>query len=510
MKNRITTKAVTTAFWESHPFGFAFIEKNTVYFFTMICYLSLTINVAGQSWAKVYGGEWLDRGTDIAQANDGGFIITGYTNSFAEGEIEQHGYVIKVDGLGNEEWSYLTAWEDNNYNRADAVVVAPDGGYLILGQTLRNGIKLGIHLLKLSGNGEEEWSKLLLDSLDAYPTDIAPTTDGGYIIGGVDITQIEGHLRNALILKVDSEGNEEWYRSIGDTLRWEGIASIRQTSDGGFILGGSVRTIDVTVQHDSDFLLIKTDGQGNRLWTRTFGLNSTISNDADRGRSVLETSDGGYAIAGDYDGVEKILVVKTDVNGNEEWSTFVDDPIYQRNGGYMVNGGDGNIVVFGTNPGNFNLTKIDPADGSILWDKQLVEGEVWEWAAAICNTNDGGFGCVGFTRYDSGGSIADDVYVVRTDENGMVTDVESKKDKPINIVAYPNPSNNLVTIRKMNEDFIKPLNLVVYNFHGQIVFSKFECFLNSNEIKINLEQGYYSFQLLFDETVLYQETLIIH
>ena len=126
------------------------------------------ITVAGQSWAKSYGGSSLDKGSDIIQTNDEGFIITGYTNSFAEGAIEQHAYIIKVDEQGNEKWSYLSAWENNPYNWANAVELTSDGGYLIACRTSTVNIKSSIYLTKLTEDGNEEWSKLLLDSLDAF------------------------------------------------------------------------------------------------------------------------------------------------------------------------------------------------------------------------------------------------------------------------------------------------------------------------------------------------------
>jgi len=109
-------------------------------------------------------------------------------------------------------------------------------------------------------------------------------------------------------------GNEEWSRTYGGALADFG-KSVQQTSDGGFIIAGYTYSYG---EGGYDAYLIKVDSKGNEKWSKTFGGSL-----GDYAHSVQQTSDGGYIIAGqtnsigagDYD----MLLIKTDSHGNEEW-----------------------------------------------------------------------------------------------------------------------------------------------------------------------------------------------
>ena len=135
-------------------------------------------------------------------------------------------------------------------------------------------------------------------------TSIVEASDGGYIIAGYTDSFGAGN-DDFWLLKTDSLGNIEWNQTYGEASRDE-AHSLVQTFDGGYALAGN---------KGGDFWLVKTDAQGNREWSRTYG-----GKILDRAHSLVQTSDGGYALAGfthsysvDY---EDAWVVKTDAQGN--------------------------------------------------------------------------------------------------------------------------------------------------------------------------------------------------
>ncbi|SVE40942.1 uncharacterized protein METZ01_LOCUS493796, partial [marine metagenome] len=138
---------------------------------------------------------------------------------------------------------------------------------------------------------------------------IQQTTDGGYIITGT------------WLIKTDSEGNEEW---INESIvgQFDVHQSVQQTDDGGYIITGS----KWNGSEYNDVLLIKTNSEGNEEWTQIYGGSMGGYDD---GNIVQQTSDGGYIIIGDTQislfNID-VWLIKTDSDGNLETSTIVGLP----------------------------------------------------------------------------------------------------------------------------------------------------------------------------------------
>ena len=119
------------------------------------------------------------------------------------------------------------------------------------------------------------------------------TSDGGYVIAGWTNADETGDMVDreiyVLLIKTDSDGNELWSKTFGGSGMDDG-RSVQQTSDGGYVIAGYT---DSYGAGSVDVWLIKTDPEGNKEWDKTFG-----GSNHDQGNSLQQTSDGGYVIGG--------------------------------------------------------------------------------------------------------------------------------------------------------------------------------------------------------------------
>jgi len=137
------------------------------------------------------------------------------------------------------------------------------------------------------------------------------TSDGGYAIAGSTRSFGAGDW-DVYVVKLDANGNLQWTKTIGGPETEEG-RSLIQTSDGGYAIAGLTNSFGAG---DWDFYIVKLDAKGNLQWTKTIGAKNKYSSKL----SLIQTSDGAYAIAGKTEsfgaGGDDVYVVKLDKNGN--------------------------------------------------------------------------------------------------------------------------------------------------------------------------------------------------
>jgi regulation of enolase protein 1 (concanavalin A-like superfamily) len=377
----------------------------------------------GQGWEQTYGGTTKDNGESVQQTTDGGYIILG-----SKGHPNSDFWLIKTDEYGIQQWENtfgLGSYDDHGYS----VKQTNDGGYILTGRTrsFGGGVNDKIWLIKTDGNGNQQWDKLFYGGVGwSWGRDVQQTTDGGYIIcgytgspGGEDIW----------LIKTDSQGNSLWTKTyIGENVYNHGY-SVKQTNDGGYIITG----FTWTSTNQQEVWLIKTDSQGDSLWTKQFGGGGT-----DVGHSVVQTSDGGYIITGSTNSFENtinlngqdIWLIRTDSQGNSLWTKN----FYQiidgcQNGTSIQQTTDGGYIVLGSITESCSSTNVDynilllktNPQGDSLWTK-TYGGLNQDYGGSVQQTSDGGYIITGTTNtvYNST-SPGGDVYLIKTDGNGNIT-----------------------------------------------------------------------------------------
>jgi len=195
--------------------------------------------------------------------------------------------------------------------KGNSLIQTSDGGYAIAGLTPSLGAGgLDVYVVKLNANGKLQWTKTIGGPAGEIGISLIQTSDGGYAIAGSTRSFGAGEV-DVYVVKLDANGNLQWTKTIGGTEIDFGHSLI-QTSDSGYAITGKTNSFGAG---DYDVYVVKLDANGNLQWTKTIG-----GPEYDRGESLIQTSDGGYAIAGfTYSfgaGWADIYVVKLDKNGN--------------------------------------------------------------------------------------------------------------------------------------------------------------------------------------------------
>ncbi|MDZ7332240.1 MAG: T9SS type A sorting domain-containing protein [candidate division KSB1 bacterium] len=224
----------------------------------------IKIDVNGNRlWDKVYGGPAGENAATIQATLDGGYIFLGSTSSYKTGGAGDYDfYVVKIDASGNVIWEKNYGGSD--WDRGGSLISAVDGGYLLSGWTSSpefGAAARDIYLIKIDANGNKQWQKLYGWEHHDYANDIIATLEGGYLMVGSSERYYDAPMEtwraDLYIIKIDFAGNEQWSKLYGG-LKGEGASSVRQTSDGGYIVAGGTGSYS----RDSDIYLLKLDRSG--------------------------------------------------------------------------------------------------------------------------------------------------------------------------------------------------------------------------------------------------------
>jgi hypothetical protein len=304
------------------------------------------LNPAGDiQWQKVLGGDGFDAGRSIEPTTDGGYILTGVTDSDNTGDVgPNHGrsdvWVVKLNPAGDIQWQKVLGGD--GFDAGRSIEHTPGGEYILTGVTDSDNTgdvgpnhgESDIWVVKLNPAGIIQWQKVLGGYGFESGRSIVQTTDGGYILTGPTDSDNTGDVgpnhgeSDIWAVKLNAAGDIQWQKVLGG----EGFESGRgtdQATDGGYILTGptdSDNTGDVGPNHgESDIWVVKLNPAGIIQWQKVLG-----GDGFDAGRSIEHTTGGGYILTGLTDsdntgdvgpnpGGSAIWVVKLNPAGDIQW-----------------------------------------------------------------------------------------------------------------------------------------------------------------------------------------------
>ena len=408
------------------------------------------------AWTRTYHRGGSDDGFFIQQTADDGYILAGVSQPIGNNYLEI--WLIKTDQNGDTLWTKVIG--DNLGQYAFCVKEDPAGGYIIAGEkTISSGYYYA-YLVKTDDNGDTLWTHLYGGLQNRSANHVTCTSDGGYILTGWQY--VPGKLVDIYLHKVDANGTPSWSKVYGGS-GWDEGTYIEETADHGFIVAG------VTDLGFSNFnyYLIRTDSAGDTLWTKKYG-----SDQYDFCHSAQITSDGGFILIGesDYDMSKRMLAIKTDSLGEISWSHNYGPGANGDYGRSVQQTSDGGYIFGGyttvlTHMDDFCFLRVN-SNGDSLWT--YTQGFYnHDRGYCVLQTSDGGYILAGGASM--GGSIGGDFYVVKLNaspsniqENSQVSSVFELSQN------YPNPFNP-ATLISWQLAVGSEVELKVFNLLGQEV-----------------------------------------
>lgn len=394
----------------------------------------------------------------------------------------------------------------------NSVIQSSDEGYYIAGgKVTSNGNSFtGEAIIKRTDKyGNELWTinYSTFGSIDLEFKSIEKTSDNNLIVTGSVVYPFSGNYTNVYLSKIDTLGNVIWSKNYGGLYR-QSAYQVKETTDGGFVIGGFNEVNGGAI---SSFNIIKTNSLGDTIWTKNYpnGMQQY-------GKSITQTSDNGYAIAGSITiptaSGEYFYVIKTNSTGDTIWTKIITD-FGNGSASEIISKSNGNILLSGYSTLNGCsqpiLIKLN-SNGDILWSKIYTDGPCG-WAMSICSTNDNGYALLGLDanykcyliKTDSAGNqewynkfsektfnygynikqtsdlgyimigITSDnnvsnILLIKTNNAGTVLGTENIINEKSKFSAYPNPTNGIITIN-MSE---KNVGFRIFNSIGQLLFTK--------------------------------------
>ncbi len=394
-------------------------------------------------WMRTYGGGEHDAFGSIIQTQDGGYMIAGETRSFDAEDMDV--YLVKTDEEGAETWS--RTYDIGYYDNCLSLIQTSDGGFALAGTTSEQDEGSSFLILKTDSDGEEEWSRTFSRAYWNESNSVVQTPDGGFVFAG--FTSSEDHTAaNYYVVKVDSAGELVWENIYGGA-EMEFCTSLVPTGQGSFMAAGYVVRED-SLGASCNFYLVKIAGNGRQMWSRTFETDTW-----DLCTAITHATGGGYALAGFTNFGQRVDFRLIKINDYMDHCDLVWEGGYggaQRDWCYaIVSTPDGGFVLAGSTNSSgageddFFMVRTDDA-GEEQW-RRTFGGNYDEVCFSIIRTPDRGYALVGYTESFGAGGI--DGWLVKTGSDPVSAPDIIAPSIPQTLAllpVYPNPFNSIARI----------------------------------------------------------------
>ena len=357
-----------------------------------------------QTWVRNFAGPDYGAFFDLTRTPGGNFLAIGATNHLHVPPYSGDMLWMEFNLEGEVVWE--NTWGGAGYEQARAVVNSLDGGYYIFGETDSHGAgDRDFLLLKINPEGEEEWFKTYGDTGREWPFGMLQLSNADLLIFG--FTTSPGNQRDQFALRLAPDGTVIWEYK-GASPEEELVLDAVETPDGDLVL---------VVNIEEDGKIVKLDRDGNLIWENRFDLAGW-----QYASNLVQTPDGGFLLAGFSMNAgppqqADTWLARSSPTGELEWETSFGDPEHDDYAISLIALDDGSYLIGGLANGVI-LNRVD-GNGNMLWQRSLLAQDVYG-ASGLLEVDDGGFLVAGFLQLIGGRSY--DAILLRTDSQGLVNE----------------------------------------------------------------------------------------
>ncbi len=484
--------------------AFSFAEAVMYIFILLLFGMTVAQAQPDSVWSRIFDNGQSETCQFGFETSDGNFVFGGRTGA-SSGIIYGSGWVVKTDSTGDTIWSRTLTPGPFTYIFSGCE--AENGDYVLAGWV--NGYPHGagsndFWLARISADGDSLWSRFYGGEWGEQCYAMVPTFDGGFALAGETTTYRPGVISFWLV-KVDADGDSLWSQVYGITPGFDArLKNIQQTSDSGYVLVGHRPS---TNTWSEDYWIVKTDADGDSVWSRTYGGSGT-----DICYSIVQTPDGGYVLLGSTESFgdggpdsSDVWVLRIDENGDSLTSRVFggegrdEGRCIRRTsaGDYIIGGGASPPDLWYT---DLMVMKVD-SDLDSVWGIEWGTPQDWESVKDVTEASDGGIILFGQRRLS--GTIDWDFWIIRLEPDTATQSAQFLTSPALQVLwlhpNYPNPFNATTSI-SYDLPRASQVLLNVFDITGRVVATLVQEMQEAGQHHINfnahdLPSGIYVYRL---------------